>query len=92
MPDKKSALLTFIQTCSKPRVESINVSVKGLKPDTLYEIEGCGLKLHGKTLEKAGIKIGDLLCPYWKSDRSGGIYLKKGKSGSGVSLVIKAAD
>ena len=92
MPDKKSALLTFIQTCSKPRVESINVSVKGLNPDTLYEIEGCGLKLHGKTLEKAGIKIGDLLCPHWESDRSGGIYLKKGKSGSGVSLVIKAAD
>lgn len=89
LPDKSSALFTFIQTDSKPRSECLTVRLKGLKPEAVYEIEGCGLKLHGATLEKAGIKIGDLLCPHWQDSRSGGIYLKKGKSGSGVSLVIK---
>lgn len=88
--DKSSALFTFVQTSSKPLVESVNVKIKGLNPDVLYEVEGCGLKLHGITLEKAGLKIGDLLCPHWKDGRSGGVYLKSGKSGSGVSLIIKA--
>ena len=89
MPDRSSALLTFLQVNSQPRTECVNIKIKGLKPDGLYEIGNSGLKLHGRTLEKAGLKIGDLLCPHWKDGRSGGVYLKKGKSGSGVSFIIK---
>lgn len=89
LPDRSSALFTFLQTNSQPRTECINIKIKGLNPESLYEIGDYGLKLHGRTLEKAGLKIADLLCPHWKGDRIGGVYLKKGKAGSGVSFIIK---
>lgn len=85
--DKKEALLTFIQTNAQIYNESAVVKLAGLDETALYEQKDYHIKLHGKTLEKAGIRIADLICPHWKDKNR--LALQKGRDGSGISMIFK---
>lgn len=90
--DKSSALFTFVQLDAQIRYESVIVKLKGLDPAARYRIGANGQILYGRTLEKAGLKISDLLCPHWKTEDALRISLARGKSGSGISFEIVRTD
>lgn len=89
LPDLSGALFTFLQLDSQINYESVRIRLPGLKADTIYEAEGSELRLYGRTLEKAGIRVSDLLCPHWPDRKKTGIGLSKGKSGSGISVIFR---
>ncbi|PWM71965.1 MAG: alpha-galactosidase [Bacillota bacterium] len=89
LEDKSAALFTFLQLNAQIRYESVIVRLKGLKPDARYKIGANGQVYYGRTLEKAGLKISDLLCPHWKTEDALRIAVQGGKSGSGISFEIE---
>lgn len=88
LKDRSAALLTFIQVDAQIRYESLVLRLKGLKSDARYKVGESGLVLYGRTLEKAGVRISDLLCPHWKEEDPSRIALKAGKAGSGIAFEI----
>ena len=88
LKDRSAALLTFIQVDAQIRYESLVLRLKGLKSDARYKVGESGLVLYGRTLEKAGVRISDLLCPHWKEEDPSRIALKAGKTGSGIAFEI----
>ena len=58
--DKNKALLTFLELNATGFVESTVLRLKGLDPDKAYKNEETGEILHGATLMRVGIRIGDL--------------------------------
>ena len=90
--DKSAALFTFLQVNAQIRYESVVVRLKGLDPQSRYRIGANNQVYFGRTLEKAGLKISDLLCPHFKTKDPLRIAVEGGKSGSGISFEIERVD
>ena len=67
--DGSEALVTYIQTLSRPNYRSRRVRLKNLKPDANYWLEGTGETYSGAVLMNAGI-----LVPPMKGDFAGKLY------------------
>ena len=58
--DKKEALVTFIQVLNRANYHSRRICLKGLNPDTTYQLEGTEETYTGDVLMKAGLNIANL--------------------------------
>ena len=65
--DKSEALFTFVQVMGRPNYHSRVIRIPGLLPDVKYVVEGVSEEPEewlGSTLEKAGLRIGNLWGDY----------------------------
>ena len=55
--DQSETLVTFIQVLNRPNQHSRRICLKGLNPDSTYQLEGTNEVYHGDTLMYAGINV-----------------------------------
>ncbi len=56
--DKSEALVTYVQVRAKANAKSIKLRLEGLKPDTVYRLEGSSEHYTGDMLTKGGFLFG----------------------------------
>ncbi len=88
LEDRSAALFTFLQLNTQIRYEALTVKMKGLDPAAKYKLSINNQIYSGRTLEKAGLKLSDLLCKHWKTEDPLAISLPFGKTGSGISFEL----